>query len=150
MRQRLGRFFLLIVLAMGLAVPATATPPPAPPPPRPFDDPALALRFEEWQQAFLRNVDDAAAKLAGARIAIRKADAGAVPDSLAAKQAREFALARQRSLESLRPLVILHAETKPAASAGDLQRLQETLNWWREWFTNTEPNSLEMLKAVTK
>jgi hypothetical protein len=111
----------------------------------------LALRFEEWQQRFLRNVDDAAAKLAGARIAIRKADAGAVPDSLAAKQAaREFALARQRSLESLRPLVILHAETKSAASAGDLQRLEETLNWWREWFTNTEPNSLEILKAVTK
>jgi hypothetical protein len=111
----------------------------------------LALRFEEWQQTFVRNVDVAAAKLAEARIALRKADAGGVSDKLDAKRAaRDFAIARKRSLESLRPLVILHAEIKLAGSAGDLQRLEENLGRWREWFTNTEPNSLEILEAVAK
>lgn len=151
MCQRLARLCLLIVLALGVAVPANTTPMPPPPPPRPFDDPLLASRFEDWQEPFLRSVDDAAAKLVAARSEFRTADEAAVPDGSAAKRAaREFALARKRSLERLRPLIILQAEMKPVTSTGDRQRVEETLNSWREWFNSTESNTIEILEAATK
>jgi hypothetical protein len=139
-----------MAVALGVAAVANATPPPPPAPPRPFDDPSIAQRYEEWEEGHQQAIYDAAAKLAQVRIALREAQAdyrGAA--SKAKLAAKEFAAARRRSLESLRELAILYARVKPVASAGDLQRLEERLEWGREWFANTESNTLEILEGLT-
>ena len=151
MKNWIGRSLLVVAATILFAGPSPALLPPAPPPPRPFDDPTIARRFEAWERAFYRNTDIASTALARARTATRsrKEHQGAI-SRVEKAAAKNFALARRHSLEGLRDLVRLNEEVKATASSWDRKRLESTILRQREWFTNTEPNSLEILEALTE
>jgi hypothetical protein len=134
--------FLMAESTVGASVPA-------PPPPRPFDDPSIAQRFEAWQKTYDQCVSEAAIKLARARIIIRAEENQGGVTEAEKRASQEFTAARRMSLEQLGELAKLHADVKSSASPGDLQRIEDALRRQREWFTSTEPNTLEVLETIT-